>query len=119
MARFNVNVKSVDVRVARLEPDALIQAIGGFTRGPRRQIDGCRTFAACKIDCEAIELFAHTVTACRIIDHDVLDPRTHAGRNAERHQRQRRDHTAVKARDHHVGGGRSDHLGELAFGRRR
>ena len=80
-------LEAVDVGVAGLEADPLVEAVGRLPARSRGQVDGAGPQAAGQVQREPVELLAHPPTAGGAVDDDVLDPGPDPGRDGEHHQR--------------------------------
>ena len=76
--------EAVQVGLAALEADALVQAVGGLARRAAGQADVLGAAPAGLVEGGPVERLADPVAARRLVDDDVLDPRLEPGRDAVR-----------------------------------
>ena len=88
---------AVDVRLAALEADALVEPVGGLARRAARQADVLGAAPAGLVERGAVERLADALAGRGLVDDDVLDPRLQARRDAVEGQRERADDAPVDA----------------------
>lgn len=117
--RSAVGVVAVDVGLAGDEADALVEAVCGLAAGPAGEVDGAAPELGGQVEGGAVHARPHPLALGGGIDHDVLDPRPHAGGDPEHHEREGPEHHAVLLRQQEVAGRRLDHGHEVGLGDRR
>jgi hypothetical protein len=114
-----LEVVAIHVGFAKDKADALVQAIGRFSTGTRREVNSFTAAHLGPFESKVAEQFADTSTACSAIHDDVFNDGADSGGNDEGGQRERPHDLAINASYIQFGHRVGDHRVEFASAGRR